>query len=146
MNFVRFFGILIVYKFLVEERGVLKIYSDFDSKFRFVIVAAKRAKQLLKGSKPRLESKSKNLIRIAQEEVKQGLVEYIIVDSPPEELLTSKSDIFIGEELGINEEEVKEKVEKAEAKKEKSPLDSLQDTIKKKVSKKVSKKVIKKKE
>lgn len=111
-----------------------------------MIVAAKRAKQLLKGSKPRLESKSKNLIRIAQEEANQGLVEYIIVDSPPEELLVSESDIFIGEELGINVEEVKEKVEKVEVKKEKSPLDSLQDTIKKKVSKKVGKKVIKKKE
>lgn len=111
-----------------------------------MIVAAKRAKQLLKGSKPRLETKSKNLIRIAQEEVNQGLVEYVIIDSPSEELLVSKSDIFIGEELGINEEEVKEKVEKTEAKKAKSPLDSLQDTIKKKVSKKVGKKVIKKEE
>ena len=132
--------------FWLKREASLKTYSDFDSKFRFVIVAAKRAKQLLKGSKPRLESKSKNLIRIAQEEVNQGLVEYIIVDSPPEELLVSQRDIFIGEKLSINEEEVKEKVEKAEAKKEKSPLDSLQDTIKKKVSKKVGKKVIKKKE
>ncbi len=123
----------------------MKTYSDFDSKFRFVIVAAKRAKQLLKGSKPKLESKSKNLIRIAQEEVLQGLVEYRIIDSPPEELLISESDMFIGEELGINVE-VEEVKEKAEAKKEKSPLDSLQDTIKKKVSKKVGKKVIKKKE
>ncbi len=124
----------------------MKTYIDFDSKFRYVIVAAKRAKQLLKGSKPRLETKSKNLIRIAQEEVNQGLVEYIIIDSSPEELLVSDSDMFIGEELNINVEEVKEKVGKAEAKKEKSPLDSLQDTIKKKVSKKVGKKVNKKKE
>ncbi len=123
----------------------MKTYSDFDSKFRFVIVAAKRAKQLLKGSKPKLESKSKNLIRIAQEEVNQGLVEYIIIESLPEELLVSESDLFIGEELGINVE-VEEVKEKAEAKKEKSPLDSLQDTIKKKVSKKVGKKIIEKKE
>ena len=118
----------------------MKTYSDFDSKFRFVIVAAKRAKQLLKGSKPRLESKSKNLIRIAQEEVLQGLVEYEIIDSPPEELLVSESDMFIGEELGIDVEEVKEKVVKVKAKKEKSPKDSLQEAVKKKVSKKVSKK------
>jgi hypothetical protein len=109
-------------------------------------VAAKRAKQLLKGSKPKLESKSKNLIRIAQEEVLQGLVKYKIVDSSPEELLVSESDSFIGEELGIDVEDVKEKVEEEEAKKEKSPVISLQDTIKKKVRKKVSKKVNKKKE
>ena len=118
----------------------MKTYRDFDSKFRYVIVAAKRAKQLLKGSKPKLESKSKNLIRIAQEEVSQGLVEYRIIDSPPEELLVSENDMFIGEELGIDIEDVKEKVEEAETKKEKSPKISLQDTIKKKVSKKVSKK------
>ncbi len=146
LNFVSNFGILIVYKFLLKREASLKTYIDFDSKFRYVIVAAKRAKQLLKGSKPRLETKSKNLIRIAQEEVNQGLVEYIIIDSSPEELLVSDSDMFIGEELNINVEEVKEKVGKAEAKKEKSPLDSLQDTIKKKVSKKVGKKVNKKKE
>ncbi len=124
----------------------MKTYSDFDSKFRFVIVAAKRAKQLLKGSKPKLESESKNLIRIAQEEVLKGLVEYKIIDSPPEELLVSEGDMFIGEELSIDVEEVKEKVEEAKVKKEKSPKDSLQEAVKKKVSKKVSEKVSKKKE
>ena len=66
--------------FCFKVEASLKTYSDFDSKFRFVIVAAKRAKQLLKGSKPKLTSKSKNLIRIAQQEVKQGLIEYEIVD------------------------------------------------------------------
>lgn len=132
--------------FWLKREASLKTYSDFDSKFRFVIVAAKRAKQLLKGSKPKLESKSKNLIRIAQEEVLKGLVEYKIIDSPPEELLVSESDMFIGEELGTDVEDVKEKVEEAKVKKEKSPMDSLQEAVKKKVSKKVSKKVDKKKE
>ncbi len=105
-------------------------------------MAAKRAKQLLKGSKPKLESKSKNLIRIAQEEVMKGLVEYEIVDSDPEELLVSEGNMFIGEELGIDivDGDEKEKVEEVKVKKEKSPKSSLQDTIKKKVSKKVAKK------
>ena len=116
----------------------MKTYSDFDSKFRFVIVAAKRAKQLLKGSKPKLESKSKNLIRIAQEEVLKGLVEYEIIDSTPEELLVSEDNMFIGEELSMDVEDVTEKVEKVKAKKEKSPKDSLQEAVKKKVRKKVS--------
>ena len=105
-----------------------------------MIVAAKRAKQLLKGSKPKLDSKSKNLIRIAQEEVMQGLVEYEIIDSPPTELLVSEDNMFIGEELNMDVEDVTEKVEKAKAKKEKSSKDSLQEAVKKKVSKKVSKK------
>lgn len=79
----------------------MKAYSDIDSKFRFVILASKRAKQLLAGSKPKLESKSKNLIRIAQEEVKNGLVEYEIVQAKKEGLPHSE-EVFIGEEL--NEE------------------------------------------
>ena len=119
----------------------MKTYSDFDSKFRFVIVAAKRAKQLLKGSKPRIESKSKNLIRIAQEEVLAGLVEYEIVDSLAEELQVSDGDMFIGEELDINIEDEKLKASEeqivVEVKKKKSPEESIQEAVKKKVRKKV---------
>ena len=124
----------------------MKTYGDFDSKFRFVIVAAKRAKQLLKGSKPKIESKSKNLIRIAQEEVLDGLVEYELVDSLSEELQVSDGDMFIGEELGINVEDVKEKEVEAEEKiavalkRKKSPEESIQEAVKKKVRKKVSEK------
>ena len=124
----------------------MKTYGDFDSKFRFVIVAAKRAKQLLKGSKPKIESKSKNLIRIAQEEVLQGLVEYEIVDSLSEELQVSDGDMFIGEELGINVEDVKEKDVEAEEKvavalkRKKSPEETIQEAVKKKVRKKVNEK------
>ena len=124
----------------------MKTYGDFDSKFRFVIVAAKRAKQLLKGSKPKIESKSKNLIRIAQEEVLQGLVEYELVDSISEELQVSDGDMFIGEELGINVEDVKEKEVEAEEKiavalkRKKSPEESIQEAVKKKVRKKVNEK------
>jgi DNA-directed RNA polymerase subunit omega len=120
----------------------LKTYGDFDSKFRFVIVAAKRAKQLLKGSKPKIKSKSKNLIRIAQEEVLAGLVEYDIVDSSLEELQVSDGDMFIGEELGINVEdervEVAEEKVVVEIKKKKSPEESIQEAVKKKVRKKVN--------
>ena len=124
----------------------MKTYGDFDSKFRFVIVASKRAKQLLKGSKPKLESKSKNLIRIAQEEVLQGLVEYEIVDSSSEELQVSEGDMFIGEELNIGVEDVREEVEKekkeaaVKVKKQKTPEESIQEAVKKKVRKKVSEK------
>ena len=124
----------------------MKTYSDFDSKFRFVIVASKRAKQLLKGTKPKIKSKSKNLIRIAQEEVMQGIVEYEIVDSISEELQVSDGDMFIGEKLGLDAEDAVEEVEEVEeeaevkVKAKKSPEETIQDTVKKKVRKKVSEK------
>jgi len=85
----------------------LKTYGGIDSKFRFVIVASKRAKQLLRGEKPKLKSKSKNLISIAQEEVKHGLIDFEIVQPKKEEFLKDEDEIFIGEEL--IEEELEEK-------------------------------------
>jgi len=69
-----------------------------------VILASKRAKQLLKGAKPKLESKSKNLIRIAQEEMAKGMVDYEIIQSSPDELQNIENDIFIGEELSLEPE------------------------------------------
>ena len=82
-----------------------------------------RAKQLLGGAKPRLKSKSKNLIRIAQEEVKQGLVEYEIVQDAREEMeeISDSSDsIFIGEEITPEAKKmpVKKEAKKKEACKE----------------------------
>jgi DNA-directed RNA polymerase subunit K/omega len=54
-------------------------FGNIDSKYRFIILASKRAKQLLKGAKPKIQTRSKSLIRIAQAEVRQGLVEYEII-------------------------------------------------------------------
>ena len=96
----------------------MKNYGDIDSKFRYVILASIRAKQLLAGAKPRIKSKSKNLIRIAQEEVKQGLVDYEIVKEAKEEmeeLSDSGREMFIGEE--VIEEVVEEPAEKVASKK-----------------------------
>jgi DNA-directed RNA polymerase subunit K/omega len=90
----------------------LKDYGDIDSKFRYVILASMRAKQLLSGAKPRIKSRSKNLIRIAQEEVKQGLVDYDIVKGvkgDKGEVLDSDEKIFIGEEIASEAEEKPEK-------------------------------------
>ena len=77
----------------------MKGYGDLESKFRFVILASKRAKQLLRGAKPKIKTKSKNLIRIAQEEVEMGLVDYELVDRTNEDLVVVEEDMFIGEEI-----------------------------------------------
>lgn len=67
-----------------------------------------RAKQLLRGAKPKIKTKSKNLIRIAQEEVHRGLIDYEFVERKADELEVEGEDMFIGEEiegsdLGIGE-------------------------------------------
>ena len=91
-------------------------YGDLDSKFRFVILASKRAKQLLQGAKPKIKTRSRNLIRIAQAEVRAGLIDYEIVQ-PKKEEAHEAEDIFIGEEIMEEKdletpEEVKEKSKK----------------------------------
>lgn len=78
----------------------MKGYRDIDSKFRYVIVAAKRAKELLKGAKPKIKSKSKNLVRVAQEEVDNGFVNYELIPEKIKEVSDTEEDIFIGEGLG----------------------------------------------
>ncbi len=46
--------------------------KDIDSKFRFITVAAQRAKQLQGGAKPRVETRSRKPTRIAVEEAARG--------------------------------------------------------------------------
>ena len=50
--------------------------TEIDSKYRLVLLAAKRSKQLQKGAKPRVHSSAKKAIRVALEEVRRGLVQY----------------------------------------------------------------------
>lgn len=59
----------------------MQTFGKIDSKFRFVILASKRAKQILKGAKVKVRSKSKNPIRIAQIEMKEGLIDFEILQS-----------------------------------------------------------------
>lgn len=48
--------------------------SGVESKFRFILVAAKRARQLQAGAKPLIQTSYKKVTRIAQAEVLAGLV------------------------------------------------------------------------
>ena len=56
--------------------------NEMDSKYRLIIVAAKRSKQLQRGARPRIEidpQKHKST-RIALEEVQQGKVNFEIIE------------------------------------------------------------------
>ena len=71
-------------------------FGNVDSKYRFIILAAKRAKQLLKGAKPKIQGKSKNPIRIAQMEVRNGLIEYEIIPTHMDEIPEREERVFVG--------------------------------------------------
>ena len=53
-----------------------KIDKQVDSKYALVVLAAKRAKQLKEGSRPRLATDSTNPLTIALEEIAEGKVQY----------------------------------------------------------------------
>lgn len=75
----------------------MELYGNVDSKFRYVIVAAKRAKQLIKGAKPKISLKSKNPIRLAQAEVQAGLIEFHIIQNVSEDVVEDSSLIHAGD-------------------------------------------------
>lgn len=56
--------------------------GTIDSKFRYIIVAAKRTRQLQAGSQPMVNAQSRKHTRIAQEEVASGLVKFDITGEP----------------------------------------------------------------
>ena len=48
--------------------------EQYDSKFRFVLLASSRAEQLVRGARPKLDNVSKKPTRVAMEELKEGMV------------------------------------------------------------------------
>ena len=55
-----------------------------QSTYRFIIVAAKRARQLQGGARPVLPTSSKKPTVIAMEEVRRGLVKYDLLGALPQ--------------------------------------------------------------
>ncbi len=80
-------------------------YGKIDSKFRFVILASKRAKQLIRGAKTKIRSKSKNPIRIAQVETKEGLVDYEILKSSRQDIIDTEEQVIIADEVAEDAED-----------------------------------------
>lgn len=118
----------------------MKTNNEIDSKFRFVIIAAKRAKQLLHGAKPRIKSKSKNPIRIAQKEVREGLIDFEIVEVKKEKILKPAEEGFIGEEITQTPKGMEEKKSKKPKDEKKKPAKKPTVAEKKKPQKKAAKK------
>jgi len=52
----------------------MEIPQNLDSKFRFILVAARRARQLQGGAKPLIQTPTRRSTRVAQQEVGAGLV------------------------------------------------------------------------
>jgi DNA-directed RNA polymerase subunit omega len=60
----------------------MKIETQFDSNYRKVLVAARRARQIQNGSQALVPTRSTKACRIAQDEVEAGKIAYVKKDIP----------------------------------------------------------------
>lgn len=56
----------------------MKLMTGFDSNYRYILVAARRARQLQNGANPTVETQTKKSCRIAEEELKAGNIAWYI--------------------------------------------------------------------
>jgi len=74
-----------------KQRATGTIPDDAEqSTYRFIIVAAKRARQLQGGARPVLPTSSKKPTIIAMEEVRARLVKYSLTGVAPQETASPK--------------------------------------------------------
>ncbi len=58
----------------------MKEYNGLESKFRQVLIVSKRAKELLRGSKPLIKTKEKHPLKIAKEELERGKLSIKLIE------------------------------------------------------------------
>jgi DNA-directed RNA polymerase subunit omega len=60
----------------------MKLMEGFDSNYRYILVAARRARQLQGGAPPVIDTISRKPCRIAQDEIKAGKVKWLLTELP----------------------------------------------------------------
>ncbi len=70
----------------------IDIPDEYDSKFRFILVAAERAKQLQNGYPPMIDVKSPKPAHIAIQEAQQGLITWEVLEEADEDALETGFD------------------------------------------------------
>jgi DNA-directed RNA polymerase subunit omega len=60
----------------------MKLIEGFDSNYRYILVAARRARQLQGGAPPVIDTHSRKPCRIAQDEIKAGKVKWVVPPMP----------------------------------------------------------------
>lgn len=58
----------------------MSIEQEFDSNFRYVLVAARRARQLQNGAEPLVSARSRKACKVAQDEIAAGKIAYVKPD------------------------------------------------------------------
>ena len=56
----------------------MQLTSGFDSNYRFILVAARRARQLQSGAPTLIDTSSRKPCRIAQDEIRAGKIRWVL--------------------------------------------------------------------
>lgn len=65
---------------------MLKFPDKIDSKFRYVLLSAARAEQLIRGARPKDEERSEKSSRTAMREIREDLIDWDYGPAPEVEL------------------------------------------------------------
>ena len=78
----------------------MKLIEGFDSNYRYILVAARRARQLQGGAPPVIDTSSRKPCRIAQDEIRAGKVKWLIPETPksPAETANETLEKVLGQE------------------------------------------------
>ena len=77
------------------ERIPMTIETSFDSNYRKVLVAARRARQIQSGAAALVPTRSSKACRIAQEEIDAGKISYVRKEQPVVKPLVAETGIPI---------------------------------------------------
>ena len=81
----------------------MKLVEGFDSNYRYVLVAARRARQLQNGAPPVVQPHSHKACRIAEEEINAGKVKWVV--SEPSKTPARVADSMLSEAVGGEEDD-----------------------------------------
>ena len=60
----------------------MKLVQGFDSNYRFILVAARRARQIQGGARPLVDTISRKPCKVARQEVQAGKIGWLIPEKP----------------------------------------------------------------
>lgn len=70
----------------------MNLMEGFDSNYRYILVAARRARQIQSGARPVISTISRKPCRIAQDEIRSGKIKWFVPEEP-------KSPVAVADEL-----------------------------------------------
>ncbi len=77
----------------------MQLHQGFDSNYRYILVAARRARQLQNGARPLVETTSRKPCRIAEQEIQADKVKWFVPETKTaKEVASEQLDVAASED------------------------------------------------